>query len=264
MLSLLSACGGGGGGEVQSTNVQQPTKVFCINSQITGCEFSINDPQQDATGWWNGTRIIDSDGSFVNAYLNVTNSNSLSLNLGDDFAQGSMSGTLQVGGSVFGTLKAAGTDAIAGGIGGSKINSPNGGVITKSILGFKASEYVTYISGGASLPQSATFRFTYNPYGDDAVSKYSGTYQAGLNQLKINSDGKISAKFIAFRYVTNNPTQECMLETTIPNSTLMRNVVISGIDSCASVQSIKLFYFVSNGVKRMVMDFGYKTVMLLQ
>jgi hypothetical protein len=172
---------------------------------------------------------------------------------------------LQVGGSIFGTLKGSGTDVIAGGIGGSKITTPSGGVITKSILGFTVSDYVTYIStaNGAALPQSATFRFSYNVYGDDVVSKYYGTYQSGLNQLKINNNGTIDVKFLAFRYVTNNPTQECMLSSLIPASTLMKNVVINGTDTCGSQQTIKLFYFVTNGIKHMVLDFGYKTVMFI-
>jgi hypothetical protein len=46
--------------------------------------------------------------------LNITKLNDFRLSLGDDFAQGAMSGTLQVGGAIFGTLKGAGIDPIAG------------------------------------------------------------------------------------------------------------------------------------------------------
>ena len=65
MMLILEACGGGGGGG--GTDSQQTTNVYCINSQVSGCLYSVSDPTQTNYGWWNGTRTVGN--TTQNAYF---------------------------------------------------------------------------------------------------------------------------------------------------------------------------------------------------
>ena len=241
-LLILGACGGGGGGG--GTDSQQASTVYCINSQVSGCSYSISDPTQTNYGWWNGTRTVGN--TTQNAYLAADSLGNFEMYIGTNFTTGYLQGTSSIQGSVMGlTTGNIGNDAQATTRYSPYLSGNTGGVITQKIM--------RYSQSGYSVSTPMTMSFTYNAVGDAPLSSYVGNYVSGASSLNIASNGDISATYPAPLYIPYNNTQTCSITKNVPTSTAMKNVVLSGSDSCATSVAMRFYHLDVSGVGRLVL-----------
>jgi len=244
VLSLLSACGGGGGGTSGSN--QSPTTVNCVTSQVAGCQYNVNDVAQSAYGWWIGTRTVAT--GTASAYMVVNSLNNFTFYVGDDFNGGEVSGSINVIGSTLGSVSGNGFDNTAGNFPSVSINSGSGGVVTNSIF--------SYTSGiNYSLSNTFSMKYTYNNLGDQTIAQNVGTYTDGSgNSLTIANDGTITASYKSNGSATRFVMTTCNLIQQKPTTTKMKDLVLSGQDSCTINNSIGFYAYVNaNNTKKMVM-----------
>jgi len=245
-LFLLASCGGGGGGGGGGSS-STPTPAAapsCINSQVAGCTYSATDPTQTTYGWWQGTSYV---GSNVRpAYFAANSLGSFQMYLGNDFAGGYFAGSSATQGSVLTLSSTVGVDPLASYLYSASLSGSDGGVITNKILSFTQPRYNL---ANASM----TMSYTYNTAGDSPISNYVGNYVSGTSSLNIASNGQISATYPAPIYIPYNQNQMCTLTTSVATSALMKNVVLSGTDTCNQTPSMGLYYFTLTGVGHMVL-----------
>ena len=245
---LLVACGagGGGGGSPSSSSIPTTTptqtSTSCITAQINGCTYSNSDPTQSDTGWWSGTSTYN--GTARTAHYIATDTGSFQLYIGDGFSAGYLTGTSSRSGSVLTLLSTSGTDtpgtvALTTALGGA------GGVVTQKILTYTQPRYST------ASTEFMTLNLTYNTAGDQPLSTYVGNYIKGGSNLTIASNGQMTANYPAPTFIAFNPTQMCTLTTTVAPTTLIKNVILSGIDSCGQVAFLRLYYYSQSMVLRL-------------
>jgi hypothetical protein len=242
LISTLAACGGGGGGGSSSSPSPTPSVTFCINSQVIGCSYSPSDPTQTTYGWWQGTSNV---GATVRpAFMAANSLGSFQLYLGNDFSGGYFAGSSATQGSILTLSSVMGVDPLASAPNSASLSGSDGGVITQKILSYTQPNY--NLAGTAM-----SMRYTYNSVGDEPLSSYIGNYVNGTSRMVINANGQITATYPAPLFIPFNPT--CTLSTTVATTTLMKNVVLSGTDSCGSNPSMGLYYFSFSGVGQMVL-----------
>lgn len=245
LIFTLAACGGGGGGGGSSSSPDPaPSVTFCINSQVIGCSYSPSDPTQTTYGWWQGTSNV---GATVRpAFMAANSLGSFQLYLGNDFSGGYFAGSSATQGSILTLSSVMGVDPLASAPNSAILSGSDGGVITQKILSYTQPNYNL-------VGTAMSMRYTYNPVGDQPLSAYVGNYVNGTSSLVINSNGQITATYPAPLFIPFNPTQMCTLSTNVATATLMKNVVISGADSCGRNPAMGLYYFTFSGVGQMVL-----------
>ncbi|CAN1547748.1 hypothetical protein MCEMIEM12_02029 [Burkholderiaceae bacterium] len=239
-IIFVSACGGGGGEDSSPPS----SSVACITSQVANCTFSQSDPTQFMYGWWNGRRSVN--GNQSEAYFASNRLGNFQMYIGNDFAGGYFSGSGSASGSILSLNSTVGVDPLASSLYSAYLNGANGGVITKKILNHTQANYNL-------AKHDMRMSFTYNPVGDEMLSKYVGSYVSGAKSLTINPNGSVVAIYQSYYVTDNPPTYLCTLTTNIPTNTLMKDVVLNGIDSCNQNRTMSLFYFTHAGFGHMVL-----------
>jgi len=245
---ILSACGGGGGGSSTTTSSSSSSStVFCINSQVSGCSYNSADATQSDFGWWQGTITIN--GSSRNAYYSATSLGAFQIYIGDTFSTGYFQGTSSKSGSVLSLESTLGVDPLAVSTFVAALTSATGGVggvITQKILSFTQPLYNL-------ANNSMTMSYTYNAFGDQPLSNFVGNYTNGTSNLTIASNGQMTTTYPAPIFIAFNTNQLCTLTTTVATTTLMKNVTLSGTDSCGIANTMRLYYFTLSGTNHMVL-----------
>lgn len=245
-LALMTACGGGGGGGGSAGGGS--SVVNCVTSQVTGCQYNATDATQSAYGWWVGTRTVAT--GTAPAYLAVNSLNNFTFYVGDDFNGGEVGGSLSAIGSTLSSVSGSGFDSTAGfnALGSVSINSGGGGVVTNSIL--------SYTSGiNYSLSNTFSMKYTYNNLGDQTLAQNVGTYTDGNgNSLVIAADGTVTANYKSNGSTVHFVMTTCTLSQQKPTTTKMKDLSLSGSDSCTINNSIGFYaYTNASNVKKMVM-----------
>jgi hypothetical protein len=244
-LALMTACGGGGGGG-GTTGGGGGTVVNCVSSPVSGCQYNATDTPQSAYGWWVGTRTVDT--GTATAYLTVNSLNNFTFYVGDDFNGGEVSGSISVIGSTLSSVSGNGFDNTAGNFPSVSINGGGGGVVTNNIL--------SYTSGiNYSLSNTFSMKYTYNNLGDQTLAQNVGTYTDGSgNSLVIATDGTVTASYKSNGSTVRFVMTTCTLSQPKPTTTKMKDLVLSGSDSCNINNSIGFYaYMNASNIKKMVM-----------
>ena len=179
--------------------------------------------------------------------------NTVSVLIGDDFNGGFLDGSMSIIGSTIGSINLSGADNLAGNnnVGCYTINSVTGGVVTDSIFSLQSANGSSYC-----LLNGVSVSMQYNNLGDRTLASFAGTYTNGAKSLTINANGQITAVYTGMNLSSSpafNAGSTCTLSTTIASTTLMKNVVIQGTDSCQIANTIKLYAKQIGGVTKMVM-----------
>jgi len=166
--------------------------------------------------------------------------------LGDNFQDGSVTGTLQVSGSAFSSFTGTGFDAAIPTTGGVNISGGTGGVVTKKLFFLGNAVY--------TAAASANLTFNYNPAGDQLLSSYAGNYSNGTGAtlstgttLAIQSNGTITFSYPdtispSFGVYTN---LQCVDNITVAPTTPMSQVswTASAANNCGSVDTVYFYSF---------------------
>jgi hypothetical protein len=189
------------------------------------------------------------NGSSRNAYYSATSLGAFQIYIGDTFSTGYFQWTSSKSGSVLYLESSLGVDPLAVSTYVAQLTSATGGVggvISQKILSFTQPRYNL-----ANNPMDMSF--TYNTFGDQPLSSFVGNYVSGTSNLTIASNGQITTTYPAPIYIAYNTNQLCSLTTSVSTSTLMKNVVLSGTDSCGIANNMRLYYFTLSGVNHMVL-----------
>jgi len=247
-VALLSACGGGGGGSGSNTTGSASSVVNCVTTQTLGCQFNATDPTQSSYGWWIGTRTVDT--GTAPAYLAVNNLNNYTFYVGDDFNGGEISGSISAIGSTISSISGSGFDAIAGfrPLGSVSISAGSGGVVSNSILSYTSGIFY-------NLSKTFSMKYTYNNVGDQTLSQNVGAYTDGNgSSLVITSEGNITASYKSLGVATRFVLTTCVLSQQKPANTKLKDLFISGTDSCGINNSIGFYSYInSSNLKKIVL-----------